>query len=299
MRDDLAVGAEPVYARVEGLQEKLRSASGARWCDRLEGAMRRGATSGEILTDIAVVLDDLKAEDWLTSDLRWEVGRLLDDVDQLLQPRRSVWNPQLSRYERPDANERPPNEAGSARLQLIGHVSTEGGPLLIVDFNAARGWSGVDGGDYQRVSGGLDAHEDLRGLQVEVLGEPALVWEMPTGTADVWRRSDQSLLLCRPWLEPESRHEELLADLPPNDPLHIGHFRLTSGWLVVVWAAETGSELAQVLPQDGLALDLSVGSAGIMLSLAPGDYDCYHDAVTAGSESALRCFIVRGGTRPA
>ncbi len=183
-------------------------------------------------------------------------------------------------------------------MENVGYVSTEGGPLLIVDFNAAPGWSGVEGSDYQQVSELLLAQQEPPGLQIEVGGEPALIWQMPTGTADIWRRSDGSIVLCRPWLHPGSSNEELLAGLPPNEPTEVGHVRIKSGWVAIVWATEAGSDVARAVPRDGLGLDLSVGSAGVIASLAPGDYDCYHDAVDEGSESALRCFIVGKGTRP-
>jgi len=121
---------------------------------------------------------------------------------------------------------------------------------------------------------------------------------MPTGTADVWRRPDGSIVLCRPWLHPGSNNQEVLAGLAPNDPIEVGRVRIKSGWVAIVWATEDGADVAQVTPRDGLALDLSVGSAGVIAGLTQGEYDCYHDSVQTDSESALRCFIVETGTQP-
>jgi hypothetical protein len=189
-------------------------------------------------------------------------------------------------------------DATTGRMQSVGLVSTEGGPLLIVDFNAASGWSGVEGDDYERIVELLVAREEPAGLEIEIAGEPALIWQMPTGTADVWRRPDGSIVLCRPWLDPGSNNREVLAGLPPNNPIEVGRVRIKSGWVAIVWATEAGSDVAQVTPRDGLALDLSVGNAGVIAGLPRGEYDCYHDSVETGSESALRCFIVETGTRP-
>lgn len=97
-------------------------------------------------------------------------------------------------------------------MENIGYVSTEGGPLLIVDFKSAPGWIGIEG-DYERVIELLNAGKNNDGIQVEIGGEPAVIWETPTGTADVWRFSEDSLILCRPWLELNSDRDEILASL--------------------------------------------------------------------------------------
>ena len=179
-------------------------------------------------------------------------------------------------------------------MENIGYVSTEGGPLLIVDFKSAPGWTGIEG-DYQRVTDRLNAGKNNYGIQVEIGGKPAVIWEMPTGTADVWRDSEDSLILCRPWLDLNSDSDEVLASLPPKDPTRIGRVRIYSGWVVVVWATETGEDIAANLPAEGRQLDLSVGSAGVIARLGPGEYDCCSDRVALGSESAVRCFIAKTG----
>jgi len=459
-----------VYSDVERLQAQLQASGRPDWSDRLTSAMRGGATSGEILVRLAVVLDELRHQDWVNVELRSDKARVLEEIERLLRPPSWAWNPQLSRYEPPgsaqaleftysltgqgwaeayvsdgrnwlrptashlsdalraltdavdkivrgrdriacmweeepgsfiwisecrgqavtveiywnshsvDANweslgargedninvafeppaGRVPGEvqgrfsttrrdlgtavlaaldrllddegdqgyanhwgahpfphpehdrlrealamgdpfgpdATKGRMQRVGHVSTEGGPLLIVDFNAASRWFGVEGGDYERITDLLLARQEPSGLQIEIAGEPALIWQMPTGTADVWRRSDGSIVLCRPWLHPGSNNQELLAGLRPNEPIEVGRVRVKSGWVAIVWATESGSDVAQVTPGDGLSLDLSVGSAGVIAGLPRGEYVCYHDSVQTDSESALRCFIVEMGTRP-
>jgi len=88
-----------VYSDVERLQAQLEAAGRPDWSDRLTSAMRRGATSGEILVRLGVVLDELRHQDWVAVELRSDTARLLEEVERLLHPPSWVWNPQLSRYE--------------------------------------------------------------------------------------------------------------------------------------------------------------------------------------------------------
>jgi len=71
-------------------------------------------------------------------------------------------------------------------------------------------------------------------------------------------------------------------DIAESDDRRLGRHRL---------ATETGQDVAANLPADVLRLDLSVGAAGLIVGLVPGEYDCYSDRVTNGSESAVRCLI--------
>lgn len=183
-------------------------------------------------------------------------------------------------------------------INQLGHVSTEGGPLLLVDFKVAPNWRGVsgDGNDYRRVIALLDTAREAHGLQITIGDHAAVVWEMATGTADVWRRRDGSLVICRPWLDEDDEHAEHFASLPISSPTRIGTFQISSGSLLILWAPEDGRDLLGTVPVDGGALDLSVGHAGITVRLAPGVYVCYHDAVVDHSEHAVRCHVVPATT---
>jgi len=57
----------------------------------------------------------------------------------------------------------------------------------------------------------------------------------------------------------------------------------------ILWATENGSDLVKLDPADGLALDLSVGHAAIIVSLPAGEYLCSGDEVRHDGTSALRC----------
>lgn len=174
-------------------------------------------------------------------------------------------------------------------LEFIGHVSTEGGPLLIADRTTLSGWTGVEGGDYERLCDALVASEP-RALAVGLAGSAALAWNVPTGTAEAWRTSPSSVLLTRPWVDQEEDARRL-AQPPMNGGEPLGRVSIPSGWLVVLWAPEPGSDVLAVEPRDGLSLELSVGCAALVIEMPPGEYECHGDEVDIGTASAWRCHL--------
>lgn len=176
---------------------------------------------------------------------------------------------------------------------LLGNVSTEGGPLLLADRAALANWSGVEGDDYDRLCDALLISQP-RALSVDLAGAAALAWNVPTGTADVWRTGPASVLLARAWVNED---EELaqLAEPPMDSSELLGTVSIPSGWLVVLWATEPGNGVLAVEPQDGLSVDLSVGGAALVIQVPPGDYECRGDEVEVGNASAIRCLITPVG----
>jgi hypothetical protein len=93
--------AMAIYSRVKQLQSRLETERHSGWANRLAGAIHGASTSGEALTSLAVVLDELRNEHGVVPDVRTEAVQLLEEVDQLLHPPGWVWNADLSRYEPP------------------------------------------------------------------------------------------------------------------------------------------------------------------------------------------------------
>jgi hypothetical protein len=162
----------------------------------------------------------------------------------------------------------------------IGHVSTEGGPLLLGDRASLVRWTGSEGDDYERLTTAFAASEppavEIHDDEIE-----ALAWSVPTGTTDVWRVWPTSILLTRSWLGDSDGDSLRLAAAPfaPDAPA-LGRVRITSGWLGVMWAAETGS-------------DPSVGHSALSVALEAGDYECLSDEVRIPGASAMRCLILQ------
>jgi hypothetical protein len=178
---------------------------------------------------------------------------------------------------------------------LMGDVSTEGGPFLIADRAALARWSGDEGGDYERLLGSLRVGQP-RTLALNLDGAASLAWNIPTGTAQVWRLGPTAVLLTRSWVDQD---EDLprLAQPPMRRTEPMGTVDVASGWLVILWAPEPGADVLAVEPRDGWSLDLSVGGAGLVVQVPPGRYECWGDEVDIGSASAWRCLIVPDPSR--
>jgi hypothetical protein len=183
----------------------------------------------------------------------------------------------------------------------LGYVSTEGGPLLVADRVSAAAWRGASlgGTDYSRACELLEVGHGTAGGSLALGGNEGIVWDMPTGTADIWRRRPDVIVISRPWVGADEHLASVLATLPPDGLVLLGELAVRSGWAVILWAAENGAELSSIGPADGLAIDLSVGHAAVLVSLPPGEYRCYQDQVADGDASARRCWVVpreTGGT---
>jgi hypothetical protein len=183
-------------------------------------------------------------------------------------------------------------------LVEIGHVSGEGGPLLLVDWKTAPGWRGVENGgkDYERVCALLNEEPRVEGRVVTVGSGSGLVWEMEGGgTAEVFRRGSQYAVVSRTWLEDPDDLEasRMLAEAPVRDGIQIGELTIPSGVLAVLWAPEDGRAFESLDPEGLPTGDMSMGGTGLTLQLEPGVYDCFHDSVTNGAGDARRCHLVR------
>ena len=177
----------------------------------------------------------------------------------------------------------------TGRPRLIGHVSTEGGPILIADHELIATWTGVDGRDYAELVNRFDADETPV-VAIRRNGLDGLAWHVPIGTVDVWRLGQGSILLVRVWVDRDEIAADLAA-LPARDLTPLGFITISTGWLTILWAPENGAEAVSIDPADGLALNLSVGGSGLVATLPVGRYECASDEVEIGEGMARRCFI--------
>ena len=186
----------------------------------------------------------------------------------------------------------------NSKFEQLGHVSTEGGPLLVIDRDDLAQWQGIEGKDYARADQLLALQRP--GAEIDVGPVKGILWDMPTGTAYIFRVRDGSLLINRPWPrsnDPEtaSVDNNALAQLPRDQVRRFGTLNVRSSWIAVLWAPEPGLEIFEAAPQDGLELSLSVGNSAIVVRLSAGAYGCYHEEVRLEGASAWRCWLIRDG----
>jgi hypothetical protein len=185
-------------------------------------------------------------------------------------------------------------------VRRLGHVSSEGGPLLLLDVSILPSWGGADVGDYHRICDWLDRHPDQPGYAAEVGPSEGLVWDVRVGTADVFRVSSTRVVLSQPWLRDDARAGEAVS-VPPHAARPFGSLPIRSGGLLAFWSPGRGSEI-QLGGSigDGDAVQVAgIDGAGIVVTLPAGTYTAWHDDVDTASVRARRCWLVPEGEQPA
>ena len=185
-------------------------------------------------------------------------------------------------------------------IKRIDYVSTEGGPLLFINWSVASEWKGVDqdSSDFDRACDIFDSNQNLKGAEIEVGEDKGIVWEIGgPGTGIVFRKSVDQLVIVRPWLEdPEDEQSiERMAELPSTHPVQIGQLDIVAG-LVILWAAENGqcikdmNNISYGRPTGSMCID----SAGLIVFLPEGRYLFLHDEVNDSSSTSFswRCHII-------
>ena len=180
----------------------------------------------------------------------------------------------------------------------VGYISAEGGPLLIADAEVVRSWRGVEGGDYERASALFDADSLLEGGVLSIAGSDAVLWEMRgPGTAHVLAAKLGEVLLVRMWpkddLGREADRALRLGTALAESSQRIGSFRVSSGFIAILWAAESGDCICDHdykhagRPSGEMAMD----DAGLLVKVPPGRYECWHEAVETELAVARRCRV--------
>jgi hypothetical protein len=145
----------------------------------------------------------------------------------------------------------------SSNRQLIGSFSTEGGPVLVGDWRVVRTWSGIESGDYDRLLDILRPGDPVR--LIGMADAPIAAWQVGTGSMKAYRTDAGIDLVTYGGVH---FRVEIEADWL---------LRLTSGWLVAMWAAEDARPLAARTPREG-SFDLSIAGAGVATEIRPGLY---------------------------
>jgi hypothetical protein len=179
----------------------------------------------------------------------------------------------------------------------LGYINAEGGPLLLVDGDLARHWSGVSGADYGRACALFDADPALQGSEIIVDDGQAIVWEMNgPGTAGVFRENESHLVVLRPWLnDPTSPNApRRIAEEPIKSMTDIGQLTVGSGILVILWATEDGGtlDLAARLASGRPVGNLSIEGAGLILRVEKKVFRCLHDEVETAAGIGRRLHLI-------
>ena len=101
------------------------------------------------------------------------------------------------------------------------------------------------------------------------------------------------MMLLRAWLDDEAVLDDL-AEADGEDAHAIGQLDVRSGALALLWAPEDGACFDdEVLRRGGRpAADATIEGAALVLKLAPGRYEVWHDVVELDGGFARRCRLL-------
>lgn len=157
------------------------------------------------------------------------------------------------------------------------YVSSEGGPVILADFEALRSWRGAfhDSGDYERACETLG---DSTICELAVGGLRAVVWHMGgPGTADIVQVSAEHISLVRIWPDASWSEQDCTQAVTAAATERFGSEELAqvvihSGYLLALWAPEDMTACGSPSGGSGAPDDLSMGGGGAYIKVPPGRY---------------------------
>ena len=157
------------------------------------------------------------------------------------------------------------------------HVSSEGGPVLVADFEALRSWRGAfhGSGDYDRACRTLGA---ATVAQIRVGSHEALLWDIGgPGTADIVLVSPTHISMVRIWPDASWSGEECEQAIVSAATERFGtdvlaQLSIRSGYLLALWAPEDMSLGGTPSGAFGVPDDLSIGDGGAYIRVPLGCY---------------------------
>lgn len=157
------------------------------------------------------------------------------------------------------------------------HVSSEGGPVLLSDFDALRSWRGAyhDPGDYERV---CETMGDEPLTQIQVGAHHAIAWHIGgPGTADIIQVSPTHISIVRiwpdaSWTENDCDQAAFAAACERFGEHELARLSISSGYLLALLAPEDMSAGGDPSGDLGVPEDLSIGDGGAYVRLQTGCY---------------------------
>jgi hypothetical protein len=170
----------------------------------------------------------------------------------------------------------PPREVTGAKR--VGRVWTDNDPVLVVDSEAAKAWTGV-AGDYERIFG--------RRLEVGGLPAAVLAPEIDEGPVDVFALAGGDMLLASVTAADAEDWDEFLRAIGRSPARETGRIDVPSGKLAVFHATAAQAGLRVV---DGpVAGETPFAEELLAIPVPPGSY-AVRESVVDASSHALRAW---------
>jgi hypothetical protein len=158
------------------------------------------------------------------------------------------------------------------------HVSSEGGPIILADFDALQRWRGAfdSSGHYEFACQQLE-----RGNPSPMMfgSRESVVWDFGgPGSGDIILVSDSHISIVRIWPDASWSDEHTEAVIVSSATAQFGssimaHLTISSDYLLALWAAEDLSECSPPNGQAGVPEALSIGDGGAYVRVLCGHYE--------------------------
>lgn len=153
----------------------------------------------------------------------------------------------------------------------LSHVSSEGGPVLIGDYEDMHHWNGGEFSLYQEAC----QVKEFGVKEIAFDGKKSLVWDFGgAGTAYLAKSEPRTTMLVRHWSDGELPDSEIVGlATNPSAQIATATLTVTSGIVLLLWAAEDARQLVPPEAGFGNPKGLAIGDGGCFIALAPGRYE--------------------------
>jgi hypothetical protein len=159
------------------------------------------------------------------------------------------------------------------------HVSSEGGPIILGDFEALRAWRGISDSS-SHYDTACQLMENANPSPIAVGGGDSLVWSFGgPGTGDIVVVNNKHISVVRIWPDASWTESETEAAVVSSATARfgsttVGHLTVNSGYLLALWATEDASEFSSPRGEDGVPEPgLSIGDGGAYVRVPCGRYE--------------------------
>jgi len=150
------------------------------------------------------------------------------------------------------------------------YVSSEGGPIIIGDYNDLIHWNGSDLTLYNQACKVMG----FALMPIEFSGKRGLFGDLVgRETAFLVKKGDAELVFIKYWSRPELSDSSLveLADVA-TESISSNSLAVMSGRVLIIWAAEDASKIVPPKTAFGRPKGLAIDGSGYFISLAVGNY---------------------------
>jgi hypothetical protein len=158
------------------------------------------------------------------------------------------------------------------------YVSSEGGPILLGDFEVLRGWRGAfDSSDHYDTACQLLGRNNPS--QLVFTGAESVVWDFGgPGTGFIVLGSESHISIVRIWPDESWTDDQTESVIIDSATAHYGttimaHVTIASGYLLALWAVEDASEFSPPEGDQGVPDCQSIGDGAVYMRVPSGRYE--------------------------